>query len=369
VVSVGIVGGDLGGLVLALSAARTGLETTLYAMNAPVRPHDLVDLPPNAMRILRALGLDAAIVAQAARPVARHLRSHRTGTLLALTPLGDFAAMRYGAPFLRIDRRAFTRLLHDAARSSGVSIEPEAPELEHVRIVHTALAVDLYGSHAIGETAAEDDPHFIAWSSPVAMPVGRAPAVDTTWIGPFGQLALLAGPPGQEGELRALLRATPDSPRSRAEWAAWFEHWAAPVRALIERAGPGIVQHIVDREPRVGWSSANVVRLGGACHSVLPVLDQDPALAIEDAWVLARLLDTWEEDVASAFADYERYRRPRVVQAQRFAAARARMWHEPRTLLRWRRNAALYLRSRLLPEPAMRDLDWLYEYDCIRGFD
>ena len=68
------------------------------------------------------------------------------------------------------------------------------------------------------------------------------------------------------------------------------------------------------------WAAGRIALVGGAAHAPLPELRQDSSAAIEDAWVLSRLLDQWEDDPVSALRDYHRYREPRGRQLATFEA-------------------------------------------------
>ena len=147
---------------------------------------------------------------------------------------------------------------------------------------------------------------------------------------------------------------------------------------LLRRAHPHLSQLIADPEvapaaalttqPVEFWFAEKLVLLGAACHAhpAFPALNASAAL--EDAWILSRMMERWEESPHEGFADYERYRKPRARRLRAFAERERASLAEPAGLAAWQRNLKWSLTSRFLPEIAMQRTDWLYGYDCIKGF-
>jgi salicylate hydroxylase len=82
------------------------------------------------------------------------------------------------------------------------------------------------------------------------------------------------------------------------------------------------------------WTTARTVLLGDAAAGFLPTAGIGAGMAMESAWVLARMLrHAPEVDLAALLAEYERVQRPRVETAQGNSRALARlMFSRSRTL-------------------------------------
>jgi 2-polyprenyl-6-methoxyphenol hydroxylase-like FAD-dependent oxidoreductase len=91
-------------------------------------------------------------------------------------------------------------------------------------------------------------------------------------------------------------------------------------------------------------------------------------LGLEDAWVLSRMLENYEEDTADGLAAYAKYRRPRARRIAREVTATVKQHNALSPLGRLRRNINIAFSTRFIPEIAMQRIDWHYDYDCIRGF-
>ena len=402
--SIGIVGAGPGGLTLALACRHAGLRNvTVYEQTATLETVDAgVQLSPNASRVLITLGLRDALTAAAFSPQAIHFRSAQSGYLIALRPLGRVAAERYGAPHWHVHRGDLNEILHARAAAigvpvrtghalrslrqdaAGVDLEFEAPgvaEARHDIVIGCDGIRSSVRAAAFGPTRPRFTGHF-AWQGLV--PVERLPKqliepVVTAWLGPRrhfvndyvrgGALVNFVGvvesaDAGPDAADETVWREPGDPKVLAREFAGWHPL----VRRIIESADEVNRWALHDPAPLSAWHSGRIALLGGACHPMLPYLAQGAAMAIEDAWVLARMLDQWEEAPAEGLADYSRYRLPRATRVQ--AASRAE-GIEFNLRDRWqilRRNLKLGFGSRYLPEFAMQRLDWLHGYDCVKGF-
>lgn len=397
--ALGIVGGGIGGLTLALAGHASGLDgITVYERQPrlPERTGHGIQLTPNATRILQALGLRDELAAIACASDMLNYRSHRTGYQIAMRPLGAFAEARYGAPFCQVLRDDLVALLAERIDRLGVSLR-HSWRCTAVQATDDAVSVAfadrpmqrhglLVGCDGVHSTVrstmhSEAAPAYTghtAWRgvAPAAcLPGSFNPKPVTLWIGPGRHLRQF---PVRGGELIAFTAvvetayAGPESwyePADRAELCRAFADWHPVVQALLEGAEALHCWPLYDRAPLARWSDGRITLLGDACHPTLPYLAQGAALAMEDAWVLARMLENWEEEVANGLSEYERYRRPRAARVQVQARQEGQLLHvsDSRRML-WR-NLRMALASRYLPEIAMQRYDWLYGYDCVKGFN
>ncbi|MEL7029519.1 MAG: FAD-dependent monooxygenase, partial [Pseudomonadota bacterium] len=107
----------------------------------------------------------------------------------------------------------------------------------------------------------------------------------------------------------------PASPDDLLEtFSGWCEFALAPIRAIpperCYRWG------LFLREPLARWTDGTTVLLGDAAHPMLPFFGQGAACAIEDAVVLARCLEAYD-DAFIALNRYEAARLPRASMLQR----------------------------------------------------
>ncbi len=390
--AIGIVGAGIGGLTAALALEQCGFDVEIF--EAAPRLEALgagIQLSPNATKVLRALRVLDAVAELGVAPDAVHFRSYRTGYLIASRPLGPVSEARYGAPYLHVHRGDLQNALAGAvsARSialhTGVDIKSIEDSDQQVVVagrrfdvlvgcdgIHSTVRHHLFGSESARFTGQ------LAWRALV--PVQRidqsaVPRAATVWLGPnhhfvhyyvaSGELLNLVGVVETEREGAESWRLEGDISEFRADFEGWHPH----VTMLIDAATHCHQWGLYDRAPMQAWGRGRITLLGDACHPMLPFLAQGAAMAIEDAWVLSRCLEDWEDgDPAEGLREYERYRMPRTARVQQSATAQGKMFHEPRPLARAMRNLKLGLATRLLPEIAMEQLDWLHGYDAVQGF-
>src|SRR5204862_6402718 len=83
---VAIIGGGIGGLTAATPRSRAGIETAVYEAAAELREIGAgVALHPNAMKVLRAIGVEDGVRAVAGRSQWQVLRNWKTGRVIGRT--------------------------------------------------------------------------------------------------------------------------------------------------------------------------------------------------------------------------------------------------------------------------------------------
>ncbi|MEE4361441.1 MAG: FAD-dependent monooxygenase [Pseudomonadales bacterium] len=402
-----IVGGGIGGLTAALALQDTDVTPVVYEARAEAAETGAgIQLSPNAVKVLHALGLRAPLAAIGHRPEAIELRDARSGRLIARRPLGAQSEARYGAPYYNVDRPALHAMLREAANARGIPVEAGMrctdllEEDEQVALVFegdrrsAGLVVGADGIHSRIRSLmlGADAPRFtgnVAFRGLIDADRieadrieadrsdvdARAPRV-TAWLGAGRHLVHYPVSGGRRINFVAVVESdtwTDESWTTAAapgELAAAFADWHPAVRALLGQAGDVWKWALHDRTPLPRWSDARVTLLGDACHPMVPFLAQGACMAIEDAWVLARCLEDRDEDEPRmALRRYQQARGPRTARVQRAAREQGERFHARAPLRRIARDLELGLGSRLLPELAMARFDWLHGYDAVARFD
>ncbi|MFC9064622.1 FAD-dependent monooxygenase [Streptomyces harbinensis] len=348
-----IAGCGIGGLAAALSLYEAGFRDLRLVEAAPaVRPRGAgVNLQPNAVRELAALGLYEQVSARAAA-IARlgyhnHLgqtvwheprgraAGHRYPQLAVhrgelLTILADAVTRRLGPDAIRTDAKVtgFERTGTDGLRvrlahrreGAGVESTTEAALLIGADGIHSAVRAALYphegAPHSGGTVVWRGITRvrsFLGGDSMVVMGDGRWKAV----------VYPLAGAPGADGLVPvnwAASRAAPAGeaddrtrPVPRTAFAPHFAHWRVGDLRLREvLAGPDdIVQFpLIDRDPLPRWSFGRVTLLGDSAHAMAPMGSNATTQAIVDARALAHALAHDRADPDRALLAYDRERRP-----------------------------------------------------------
>lgn len=404
-----IVGAGIAGTTLAIALRQSGLPVRLYDLPDQ---HELAGRPSptdapllltaNGTRVLHAIGLKEDLSGIALTPQFSTLRHARTGFLLSQRPLGAFSEARYGAPDILVGGARLVQLLRQHAAALGIPLEREAPVTDveagtatltladgrKVRHQSVAVACGLPKAPSVpGIADLLNERHWVGSNNLIALRASGnrlEPNRDhdrfiNTWVAD-GLIAVempcpesLQAADRSDDQRVTLTLLAPVDDRAGEDASAHVM-----LERLLQRAHPHlrglmvdpVIERLIEPSAEIAdyWFAEKLVLLGGACHAHPGFPALNASAALEDAWVLSRMMERWEESPHEGFADYERYRKPRARRLRNFAQAERKLFAERSGIAAWQRNLKWSLTSRFLPEIALQRLDWLYGYDCIRGF-
>ena len=129
--SLAIIGAGMGGLTLAAALHQRGVEAQIYEQ-APhfVRLGAGIQMSPNAMRVLRGIGLEPPIRATAFQPHSWTNRDWDTGVLSNELPLGADAEAKYGAPYLLMHRGDLHEVLASRVPNDRIALDKKLIDLD-----------------------------------------------------------------------------------------------------------------------------------------------------------------------------------------------------------------------------------------------
>lgn len=131
----------------------------------------------------------------------------------------------------------------------------------------------------------------------------------------------------------------------------------------IERqSAPCFKWGLFEHDPLPYWSKGRLTLLGDAAHPMLPFMAQGAAIAIEDAYVVAKYL-TQTTDAAQAFQAYQQSRMARTAQIQHVSRKNADVFHASGSKA-WIRNVMFSLVSAIRPSLIHQKYNWIYQFDA-----
>ncbi|WP_420860546.1 FAD-dependent monooxygenase [Algirhabdus cladophorae] len=380
-----IAGAGLGGLSAALALRQIGCEVAVYEAASTLGEVGAgIQLSPNAMHVLRHLGLEDQIVQAGYAPQFAAMRHWSTGKTLFSSPLNPVCVSRYGAPYVHIHRADAHQILTQAAQAAGVQITTGAPVTGYNQ-TSEAIALKVKGGSVEGDLLIGADgiksrirdqmlgpqkARFtgqVAWRALVpATSVPRdllAPGV-TVWVGPDRHVVMYYV---RGGNLINLVAVEERSDWTQEGWSHQgdpadlqdrFAGWHPDVAQVLDACETVHLWALFDRPSLPHWHQGRAVLLGDACHPTLPFMAQGACLAIEDAGVLANSIHS-ASDLTAALSQYETRRKPRATALQTRARDNADLFHLRMSAL----TKAKLSVGRLLP-PVMRlkALDAVYGY-------
>ena len=381
-----VLGAGVAGLAVATALARRQIPVRILEQAATIREVGAgLQITPNGMAVLRALGLGDAAHRLGDVAEAVELIDGETGQLVTRIDLRDLAPRGAFRFFHRAD---LISLLEAAARASGVQIDlghrVDAVHLDRagaVPCVHgngTALQSDLVigadGLHSKVRAALNEEmPAFftgqVAWRATLPAE-GAIPPVARVYMGAGRHLVTY---PLRGGSLRNIVAVEERRAWVEESWTLTddplamriaFERFVPEVRGWLDRIGQPNLWGLFRHPLASRWQGQGAVILGDAAHPMLPFLAQGANLALEDAWVLADLLA--RHPAPQALAAYQAVRAPRAARVIAAANANARNYHLD-GLRRSFGHAGLRLMHRLVPKTAGNRFRWIYDHDVTKG--
>jgi salicylate hydroxylase len=390
---VAIIGGGIGGLTAALALSQAGVEVSVFEAAGELKEIGAgVALHANAMRVLRAVGVEDAVRKVAGRTTFHATRDGISGRVISKTSRKRHTAL-HGILPATVHRADLLDVLAAAQPPEMVSLSKRCVSVESGQSsavarfadgssVEADIIVGADGIHSAVRTSlfGPDAPRFtgkICYRSviPRAAVRGGMPssvaADNGQWLGPHGTIVLY---PLRGAELiNVVCHYDDDSYRheswvtrcSREEVLQRYQGWHESLLRLFEAGDTWYKWALYDRDPIPAWTSGRVTLLGDAAHPMLPYLGQGACQALEDGSVLGLALAASPADPVAALSVYERVRRPRASRVVLTARARGVSNHLPSRWAAWRRDAAIAVRRQLnRRDPEGRGAGWLAEYDA-----
>jgi 2-polyprenyl-6-methoxyphenol hydroxylase-like FAD-dependent oxidoreductase len=340
-----VIGGGVAGPVTALALRKAGIEATVYEAYPSTADGigGTLAIAPNGLAALEIVGARDAVV-DIGLPIPKSVMSFG-GREVELPRLTGMPPMRL------VHRGDLYRVLYDVATAGGVEFEHgrrlvTASESQDGVTAHfadgsTATGDVLIGADGVHSTVrglidqAAPGPGYTGMLGFEAIVDRPVPTETGTMYFAFGRRAYYLYWRRPDGRTHFGANLPRDRPLSLAEARAVpAEEWVRRLRAAYGDDDPGgdLVRHLDPAElivtgslhimpsvPR--WHRGRLVLVGDAVHAPSNSSGQGASLAVESGIELARCLRDLA-DVSTAFATYERLRRPRV---ERIAARAAKV--------------------------------------------
>jgi salicylate hydroxylase len=372
-IRVAIIGAGLGGLAAAGALRQHGIEVVVYERAPQLGEVGAgIQLGPNAVKVLRALGLERALRPLTAEPVNYVSLAWDDARIRYREPMKGPYAVQYGAPYLMAHRADLHRLLCGLVPAESVRLGAQCTGISSAGGDAVAAFADgsqieadvVVGADGINSTVRESlfgvQPvrftQQMAWrcivpieSVPTQVGIGRDEYVG--WIGPAGHVICY---PIRGGALYNIFAGHVTDewvdeswavPSSIDELLAGYRGWNPALLEMLAQVSDCYKWGIRDRDPLPRWTAGTVTLLGDAAHPMMPTLAQGAAISLEDGFALARHLAQHRDEPARGLAGYEAERRPRA----------------SRVVLQAREQ---FQNNRKNPAPPPLPRDWIFAHDA-----
>jgi 2-polyprenyl-6-methoxyphenol hydroxylase-like FAD-dependent oxidoreductase len=330
--SVGIIGGGIGGITAAVALRHFGIDAIVYERAEILRELGAgMMLWANASRVLDELGLLDKIIAVSGR-TDNFLVRKSGGEILMKIATGDFEV-----PSVCIPRAELLSILVDALPVKNIKLGYEFEHLEqsqnkaHVHFANDAIAehdiligADGLRSKVRDEVFGTREPiyrGYLVWRGIGHYEGNDLPANSSSETWGKGKRFGILNTGNQSFTWYAAANVPSDHRDSekgrKTELLEMFADWHSPIAELISSTPENLIMKnaACDHHSLKKWVKGRVVLLGDSAHACTPNLGQGGGMAIEDALVLAKCLHA-ENSIETAFALYEKRRTTRTKHIQ-----------------------------------------------------
>jgi 6-hydroxynicotinate 3-monooxygenase len=341
--SVAVIGAGIGGLTAAAALRRAGLDVEVFEQAKQfTRLGAGIQQTPNAVMVLRALGLEERLRTLGYQPSVMHYRDAVSGEILWEKAQGRKAEEQFGAPHLLLHRGDLHEALASLVPPELVHLDRKLSSFEQnengVRMQFedgsTASADMMIAADGVHSLVREtlfgpEKPRYtgrVAYRTVFPSRLLNGANIDGSakWIGADRHIVIYYVN-ANEDEIY-FVTSTPEPDFSVESWSAAgdmdtlrsaYRGFHPQVRTVLDACPAAHKWAIIERDPMPCWTDRRVALLGDACHPMTPYVAQGAASAIEDAAVLARCLkDCARADIEAALLQYAQTRQPRTARIQ-----------------------------------------------------
>lgn len=373
--NIGIIGGGIGGIAAAVALHQIGVDVSVYERVSELREVGAgMMLWPNATRALHKLGLLDQVVARSGRNT-NFLVRKSTGKILMNIALGKFEV-----PAVCMRRTDLLSILLEALPKECLHLGCEVESFQQLnskvrlffkdgRVVEHGAVIGADGirSRVRAQLFGGSDPiyrGYTVWRG-LARYEGDAiePGFNSESWGKGMRFGIL-----NTGHRRFTWYATANVPTShvdsssgrKRELLQLFADWHEPVADFLEATPENEILKNGARDcaPLKQWGKGLVTLLGDAAHPCTPNLGQGGCMALEDALVLAKSIES-EPSLAAGLRRYESLRRNRTrhIQQRSLLMGYIGQWQHPIFV------AGRHIVTRMLPAKIFeRNLRRVYSY-------
>ena len=361
-----ICGGGLAGLACAIGLVKSGHRVIVLEASRELSEVGAgIQIPPNAVRILKEYGIFDKFNNVITKPKSIVIRRYENGQILNATPLDPEMTDKYGFPYLLIHRADYLKILYDLAIEFGVEIKTNSRVLkvdEKTKTVTLKNGDKYTGDLIIGadgiksnvrDTAVVTEETVLPLPSSycayrVTIPgdiMNSDPMIShlmkdiksNCWIGYRRHIMAY---PIKNGTLYNMVLIHPgqaaigvwNEPADLIEMKNHFKNWDPIIQKLLSYVDDNSLKWVLADMPRLPrWVKGNIALIGDAAHAMLPFLAQGAAQAIEDGATLINEINKINkiEEIEQALINYQKRRMIRVQTIQIGARNIGETWHLP----------------------------------------
>ncbi len=324
--TVNIIGAGIGGLTTALTLKQKGLNVTIFESSAEIKPVGAgIILANNAMQVFQKLGIQNKIEKAGNKISYMKITDTQLNTI-SVADLTEYEK-KYGVQNIAIHRGELQKILANEIGYNNINLSKRLSRIEKNELfkltfednstIESKLVIGADGIKSVVrnqlfEKSTLRNANQICWRGicEIDLPQKYHNELNEAWGKGkrFGFVKI--------SDKKVYWYALANSKDVKADvinLTEFFSEFHIDILNIISATIKEqiIVSDIIDLKPIDKWQSKNICLIGDAAHATTPNLGQGACQAIEDAYVLGKLLDSGLE-IENTFSAYENLRRKKA---------------------------------------------------------
>ena len=353
--TINIIGAGIGGLTTALTLKKRGLNVNIFESSAEIKPVGAgIILANNAMQVFQKLGIQDKIE-KAGNKISFMKITDDQLTPLSVVNLSEYE-QKYGVSNIAIHRGELQKILANEIGFDNINLSKRLSKIEKNRLfkltfednstIESKLVIGADGIKSVVrnqlfEKSTLRNPNQICWRGicEIDLPQKYHNELNEAWGKGkrFGFVKI--------SDKKVYWYALTNSKNveiSNVNLTEYFSEFHSDILNILSATKKEqiIVSDIFDLKPIDKWQNENVCLVGDAAHATTPNLGQGACQAIEDAYVLGKLLDNGMP-IENTFKAYEKLRRKKAHTIVNTSWTVGKMAHIENRLGIWLRNLVM----------------------------
>lgn len=353
--TVNIIGAGIGGLTTALTLKQKGLNVTIFESSAELKPVGAgIILANNAMQVFQKLGIQDKIEKAGNKISCMKITDTQLNNI-SVVDLTEYEK-KYGIHNIAIHRGELQKILANEIGYNNINLSKRLSRIEKTELfkltfednstIESKLVIGADGIKSVVrnqlfEESTLRNANQKCWRGicEIDLPQKYHNELNEAWgTGKrFGFVKI-----SDQKVYWYALTNSKNIKFDEVNLTEMFSEFHSDILKIILATSKEqiIVSEIIDLKPINKWQGENVCLIGDAAHATTPNLGQGACQAIEDAYVLGKLLDTGIA-IENTFKEYESLRRKKAHLVVNTSWTVGKLAHIENSLGIWLRNTIM----------------------------
>lgn len=324
--TVNIIGAGIGGLTTALTLKQKGLNVQLFESAAEIKPVGTgIIIANNAMQVFQKLGIQDKIE-KAGNKISYMKITDTQLKEISVVDLTEYEN-KYGVHNIAIHRGDLQKILAEQIGFDNINLSKRLSKIEKYETfkltfednttIESKLVIGADGLKSVVRNQLFEEntlrnANQICWRGicEIDLPIKYQNELNEAWGKGkrFGFVKI-----SDKKVYWYALKNSKNTNPNHVNLAELFMEFHSDILQIISATKKDqiIVSDIIDLKPIKKWQNQNVCLIGDAAHATTPNLGQGACQAIEDAYILGKLLDNGMA-IENTFEVYEKLRRKKA---------------------------------------------------------